>query len=432
MCHHEPAIRHEVVALSALFKSSTHEDDGRWRKEDFRKLAFLHQSKALSYFREGVSGEPQTVRLALIASLLFGCFEIMYGNWHTATQQIYTAQKLLKEWRTARKRSSFAMTNFAQAPPVVDPEISPALGRLEMHLMTFLVMNPVYSPPFAEDYDGVIEWLGNMPSRFTSLEMAFPYACQIAILTLKALGKSVRYSTCIMSGASPTSIAHEQTGLKGDQELWEKAMAMGKRAFGRLFHDQDLEVATKESLGILQCYICGLTFETIRDTSMEMEEYVFDNFLERFQYIVSSSRFLFQKDQEFRLVGEPVLQFGMGLIMCLYYAATRCRDSILRREAIAILREYPSRNGVWDSLISAEVANWVADIEEEGRDKEGSIPERSRVRMHTLKWTMDGGQINVECLQGVVGDGLKPRKAILRSRSLRSFFFVHIEFPKKQ
>jgi hypothetical protein len=108
---------------------------------------------------------------------------------------------------------------------------------------------------------------------------------------------------------------------------------------------------------------------------METEECVFGNSLDRFKYIVSSSQFLFQKDQEFRLLRGPVLQFGVGLIMCLYYTATRCRDSILRREAIVILRQFPSKNGVCDSLQLAEVASWVADLEDDVRNEEGVIPE---------------------------------------------------------
>jgi hypothetical protein len=134
ICHHEPAIRHEVIALSALYKASAHEHDSRWRKDDYRKLAFLYQSKALSYLRESLSGD-QTFRLPLIASLLFACFEAMHGNWENATQQIFSGQKLLKEWQTARRASSSDIINSSRPPPVVDPEIAPALGRLEMNLM---------------------------------------------------------------------------------------------------------------------------------------------------------------------------------------------------------------------------------------------------------------------------------------------------------
>ena len=94
----------------------------------------MYQSKALSYLRESLS-KDQTFRLPLIASLLFGWFEAMHGNWETATQQIFNSQRLLKEWQTARRTSGFTMVNSSRPPPVVDPEIAPALGRLELNLM---------------------------------------------------------------------------------------------------------------------------------------------------------------------------------------------------------------------------------------------------------------------------------------------------------
>ena len=216
----------------------------------------------------------------------------------------------------------------------------------------------------------------------------------------------------MISNASSTLVAYGQARMKREMELWEQGFVMWDKAFEPLFQEQDFEFATPENIAILQCYLYGLVFKTIHATCMETEECVFDNFLDRFKYIISSSQFLFQKDEEFRLLRGPVLQFGMGLIICLYYTATRCRDSILRREAIAILRRFPSKNGVWYSLQVAEVASWVADLEDDGRN-EGVIAERSRVRMHTLNWAMDCGRINVECIQGIVGDGLKTQRAIL-------------------
>jgi hypothetical protein len=163
--------------------------------------------------------------------------------------------------------------------------------------------------------------------------------------------------------------------MKREMELWEQGFEMWDKAFGPLLQEQDFVVATPENMAILQCYLCNLVFKTTHTTCMETEECVFGNSLDRFKYIVSSSQFLFQKDQEFRLLRGPVLQFGVGLIMCLYYTATRCRDSILRREAIVILRQFPSKNGVCDSLQLAEVASWVADLEDDVRNEEGVIPE---------------------------------------------------------
>jgi hypothetical protein len=90
----------------------------------------------------------------------------------------------------------------------------------------------------------------------------------------------------------------------------------------------------------------------------------------------------------------------MGLIMTLYYVATRCRDSLIRRDAIAILREFPCKNGIWDSLQAAKVAEWIVNIEEEGSAGNIPIPEAARVRMNSLKVISQDAGIDVECIQG--------------------------------
>jgi hypothetical protein len=133
LCHHEPAIKHEVIALSALYKSSVHEASPPEEKYEYRKTAFWHQDQALGYLRDSMSGK-QNFRLPLLASILLGCFEAIYGNWENAIQQLLSSQKLLKEWQAAREGGSLVGFNSSKAP-IVDSEVAPALGRLEFYLM---------------------------------------------------------------------------------------------------------------------------------------------------------------------------------------------------------------------------------------------------------------------------------------------------------
>jgi hypothetical protein len=95
-------------------------------------------------------------------------------------------------------------------------------------------------------------------------------------------------------------------------------------------------------------------------------------------------------------------QFGLGVIMSIYIVATRCREPSIRRDAIAALREWPSKNGIWDSLHIAQVAEWIMGIEEKMACGEDPIPEEARVRMSSLKMITKREGIDVECLQGYV------------------------------
>jgi hypothetical protein len=77
--------------------------------------------------------------------------------------------------------------------------------------------------------------------------------------------------------------------------------------------------------------------------------------------------------------------------MSIYVVATRCREPFIRRDAIAPLREWPSKNGIWDSLHIAQVAEWIMGIEEEVARGSNNIPEEARVRMSSLKVTTRRG-----------------------------------------
>jgi len=56
----------------------------------------------------------------------------------------------------------------------------------------------------------------------------------------------------------------------------------------------------------------------------------------------------------------------MGLMPPLYFTATSCRDPVIRRRAIALLEASPGREGLWDGVGAARVAERIMCIEEEG------------------------------------------------------------------
>ncbi|KAI0133948.1 hypothetical protein BJ170DRAFT_575586 [Xylariales sp. AK1849] len=54
----------------------------------------------------------------------------------------------------------------------------------------------------------------------------------------------------------------------------------------------------------------------------------------------------------------------MGFIIPLYTVASQCRDPILRRRAIDLLRSTPRQEGLWNSLLIAKAAERIMEIEE--------------------------------------------------------------------
>lgn len=118
--------------------------------------------------------------------------------------------------------------------------------------------------------------------------------------------------------------------------------------------------------------------------------------------------------KEMRFKTYTKLQSIIGVAMPLFYIATRCRVPSVRREAIAIIRDFPARQGVWNTYEALQVTEWVMAVEEEGLDEDGFVPEQWRIRMHTLKWTREGETIHVEGMQGAFDGEWTLRKGALQ------------------
>lgn len=74
------------------------------------------------------------------------------------------------------------------------------------------------------------------------------------------------------------------------------------------------------------------------------------------------------------------LYVGTGVVTPLVLVAFRCRHRKVRRQAISLLHACKRREGLWDSDVAAEAAEWIVAFEEEGADEKGWIPEAKRVR----------------------------------------------------
>lgn len=393
-CHHEPAIKHAILALSALYKSAmlsqTH--IAKFDDEHFN-FALVQQSQAISSLRKTLSSRRNQMRLALVASLLFSCFESFQGDWETARQQIYGGLNILKHLSEDQRQ------NASNCLADTDLEVGLTLRRLKLQILSFLAMNPMCEHQFNDLNNEEI--LSDMPDQFTTLNEAFTAATKLAVSILQHSRTSARCGDDL----GPRDLLTQQQCLQGLLDQWNKAYEP--------FFLEVCKNVSREYLGALQLRICVWKCEIIIATSTSNTEVVFDNFTAQFQRITHFARHVLQKDQEIRGSRGPRLQYGMGLIMALFYTATRCRDFSVRGEAIAILREWPCTNGIWHSLQAAKVAEWIASIEEKCCAGLRYVPGDCRVKMQSLKVSLRKDVITVDCMQSSVDGVLKCQQANL-------------------
>lgn len=60
----------------------------------------------------------------------------------------------------------------------------------------------------------------------------------------------------------------------------------------------------------------------------------------------------------------PIWSPEIGIIPVLYIIGAKCRDSVVRRHVLRLLRRRPMREAVWDNLTTAKTVEKIIDIEE--------------------------------------------------------------------
>ncbi|PQE30380.1 putative UPC2 Regulatory involved in control of sterol uptake protein [Rutstroemia sp. NJR-2017a WRK4] len=397
-CHQEPAIRDAVFALSALYKPAISSPTNTVNlRDEHVTFALVKQSRAISSLRKAINkGEPEMRRLALVGSLLFSCFESLQGRWEEAMQWVYNGVRI---WRGLNEGERCSAAGFAD----VSLEVGMTFRRLEMQILSFLAMNPMLEHPFDDMMGNEITL--DMPDQFATFQEAFTAATNLAVAIFRHLRTSAR------CGDTPTYTNF----LQNQQHHLQERLSQWNQFYDLLFPHICQTPINRAYLGALQLRICMWKCEIMIATSLSDSESVYNNYTPEFQRITHFARHLLRTDQ---MVRNARMQYGMGVSMALFFAATRCRDGGIRREAIRILREWPAGNGIWHSLQAAVVAEWVVGLEERGVtgavDGGKFIPEDGRVQLRSLKVVAEDGGMEVECLQYSGNGGLEPRRANLR------------------
>jgi hypothetical protein len=108
--------------------------------------------------------------------------------------------------------------------------------------------------------------------------------------------------------------------------------------------------------------IVSIFLAAVQDTS----EMLYDSFLPEFKYITRTCARLIATEDRTQLPRNTRFSFDIGIIPPLHVTATKCRDPVVRREAIDIMFNSPRQEGMWDGVLSARIGRWMVAFEEEG------------------------------------------------------------------
>lgn len=353
----EPAVHHAVVALASL-----HEDfnDRTAYKVGSQQYSLSQYNKSLvSLSRYMSTGKERSVDKVMICCILFAAFESFRGDYEMAGQHLKCGLKILSSSRQDPLSSKFT-----------NDDIVPVFIRLCVQFKSMIPTN------FA--LDDLTTGAVSVPRRFsrlgeardtiyTIMTLVFDFNAKVEVLILE--------NGEIQSEKDAEMVLEQQAHHRSLLEQWQVV-------FDDFLSQLSRSMDCKDLSGAILLKILYSTLTIFLNLSFSFLQCQFDRFLPWFQNIVSLAKSLIKATEETRVSPEVhSLGLDMGIIAPLYFVATRCRDPLLRREAIHLLSS-PRCEGPWDASIAAIVAGRVIAIEEEGLPQvkvAQDVPESSRI-----------------------------------------------------
>jgi hypothetical protein len=94
------------------------------------------------------------------------------------------------------------------------------------------------------------------------------------------------------------------------------------------------------------------------------DQTLWDQFMPLFNRIVTLASEILDFGSKSRRY--PTFSLDIGIVSPLYEVASRCRDPLIRRKAISLMKSRCMQEGVWNSILTAKVTERLVEIEEEG------------------------------------------------------------------
>jgi len=322
-------------------------------------FALRQYTKAVGILSSVLSNNQPSFEAVLMSCLLFVWIEFVQNNFDTAFHHLQSGLQILKDLRQASRLA----------------EINPSLPRLFKSLYIQARFHGSPSSPFntyfpEQKQEGTASIF---PATFSSISEARGSLDQLIGALYEFFRQMynpsfVQYRTINHPYPDPLSLeAIRQLHLSNFQ-AWHCTLTNSQ------FQPQ------QESFPGVQVLLLQYTSNMIMlHTLLATSVMVFDSLTPEFNQILSLSSNLIQSQQtSVDLSFDP-----FGVIQPLLHLTLKCRQPLLRRQAIALLHQAPAREGIWRRDAILQYAEWKVQREERGYEAlladGGVLPAEARI-----------------------------------------------------
>jgi hypothetical protein len=369
-----------------------------------------------------------------MACLLVCSFEGLFGNTVTALTHARSGQTLVENFLAEHPHPAPEEEGITSpAPHIIEDKLLQAASYFETQIIG-LFDGRCPGDHATLKMEGK-ETIARMPKTFKDLEEACAYwdlvarrsmhfVCEYRPDSHRGLNPYSDYESGEL--VSITKVIPDTKAITVDsslgKELLDRYQCDRKKysdditrwsaAFSDLYPRLKRTTNKRQIMGAHTLYVKSKSMEMGVGSAMEDGMCSHDKYFSHFREIVTLSKEIVRIK---KTLSQSEFAVELGIIPSLHMAAKWCRGRTIRREAIALLYGYGSREGHWDSKTMAEVDRCVMELEEEDIDTE-YIPEFARVRVLSITSDKEGGDwATVEYVKGSPRTGELPGRKRIRS-----------------
>ncbi|OAL39584.1 hypothetical protein AYO20_00981 [Fonsecaea nubica] len=335
-------VRHALVAIASYHESVDHPD--KFRQLDRQCFALLQYNKAIKSLFD--AGSHSHVEDILLASILFTFFENIRGVLSNALVHLNAGLRVLSEWQS----SDGSETILKPSGGLIEEHLAPILKHLQNTAATLMPMRP--DQPKMSQTD--------LPECFQSLKESHFYFEKLVhglCSSLQHIHEQNAWPYCDSS-----IVQQGRTLLWTWHESFTKFLGEGRHRSCNCtvplssFH---FDIGT--------CYLQMQFWATIirLESTISRSEMVFDNHLPKFQVLLDlTTRLADMLDMEVAAGADTCLGFTIEYLAVAGFIALRCRDPVIRRGAIRLMQLRSRTEGIWQSAVAADLAEFIMTREE--------------------------------------------------------------------
>lgn len=369
LAENNATVRHGLIALGAIQQPLHHTPMGelatRNGRPEISHLAISHTAEAIHRMRVA-DPNSYSVEEAVACCVLFLALAIWMEKATSPVIHILAAYRMLKE-KAGTNANAYRSRNIREI-------YIPMIDQLLVHACSF-------SDEFPEPTSGILSnfQLDNGLDRIGAISNWME-----ALDGIDSLLKSVFRATCPFIVASNAVMERISLALHC---FGDKLEAICER-YG--LEEEYLHLRLHHRVAKIMFYTLGLN-----------DEWQYDKFHSDFHFILEQFKHIMRQRHIVSPENTPNLKPTLGLIPPLFFVATKCRDAILRHQALHMLHSLSRSERGWTSCMATMIARFVIeeellsiDLDPQGHLRSPFRPLR-RIQLHEVDFSSHGRKIRL-------------------------------------